>query len=89
MERRKFFHQFKEQVVKECIETGNTSIVARKHEIRPNVVNRWISQYRNGTLSSTKPNAESSVMTNEEYRHLLTEKKELEAANEQLCEQQV
>ncbi|EPZ53101.1 hypothetical protein N007_18235 [Alicyclobacillus acidoterrestris ATCC 49025] len=29
MVRRKFSQKFKEQVVKECLETGNVSIVAR------------------------------------------------------------
>lgn len=84
MERRKFSQGFKEQVVKECIETGNASIVARKHEIRPNVVNRWVSQYRSGTLSFTKPHGSPTNVTNDEYRQLLAEKKELECANEQL-----
>ncbi|WP_438938594.1 transposase [Alicyclobacillus suci] len=45
MLRRKFSQQFKEQVVKECLETGNVSIVARKHNILSNVVNRWVRQY--------------------------------------------
>ncbi|WP_369125208.1 transposase [Alicyclobacillus fastidiosus] len=40
VERRKSSKQFKEQVVRECLETGSVSIVARKHDIRPNVVKR-------------------------------------------------
>ncbi|MFD1676793.1 transposase [Alicyclobacillus fodiniaquatilis] len=84
MERRKFSQQFKEQVVKECIGTGNAAIVARKHEIRPNVVNRWVSQYRNETLCASKPHTISTNATNEAYRQLLAEKRELEAANEQI-----
>ncbi len=36
MERRNFSKQFKEQVVRACLETGNVSIVARKHGVDAN-----------------------------------------------------
>lgn len=84
MVRRKFSQKFKEQVVKECLETGNVSIVARKHEIRSNVVNRWVTLYKNGGLSTGKPGAGETNVTGDEYQHLVAEKKELEKANEQL-----
>jgi transposase len=82
--RRKFSQKFKEQVVKECMETGNVSIVARKHEIGANVVNRWMRQYKSGELSSTKPYAAATNVTIDEYKQLLAENKELELTNEQL-----
>ena len=41
MERRKFSDEFKEQVLKECRETGNTALVARRHNISPNPVHSW------------------------------------------------
>lgn len=41
MVRRKFSSQFKQQVVKECLETGVIAVVARKHDLGANVVNRW------------------------------------------------
>ncbi len=84
MVRRKFSQQFKEQVVKECLETGNVSIVARKHDILSNVVNRWVRQYQNGGLSNGKTCAGATVVTSDEYQQLVAEKKELEKANEQL-----
>lgn len=28
-----FYRKFKEQVIRECLETGNISIIARKHEV--------------------------------------------------------
>jgi transposase-like protein len=38
MERRKFSIEFKQQIVRECLETGNISVVARRHDLRPNLV---------------------------------------------------
>ncbi|WP_206923021.1 transposase [Alicyclobacillus suci] len=84
MVRRKFSQKFKEQVVKECLETGNVSIVARKHEIRANVVNRWVSLYKNGGFSIGKTGTGSTNITTDEYQQLVTENKELEKTNEQL-----
>jgi transposase len=34
--------EFKKQVVKEALETGNSSIVGRKHNISPSIVARWV-----------------------------------------------
>lgn len=33
MERRNFSAQFKQQIVRECQETGNVSLVCRKHDL--------------------------------------------------------
>jgi transposase len=42
MQRRKFSQDFKEKLIKEALETGNASVVARKYDINPTVVSRWI-----------------------------------------------
>jgi transposase-like protein len=42
MQRRKFSQDFKEKLTKEALETGNASVVARKYDINPTVVNRWV-----------------------------------------------
>lgn len=34
------------RVVKESQETGNTSLVARRYELSPSMVNRWVREYR-------------------------------------------
>lgn len=34
--------EFKKQVVKEALETGNASLVGRKHSISPSIVARWV-----------------------------------------------
>lgn len=85
MERRKFSQQFKEQVIKECLETGNVSIVARKHEINANVASRWVRQHRAGQpVRATKPHAPANVFTADDYRQLANEREELNHENNQL-----
>ncbi|MBO8170246.1 MAG: transposase [Thermoanaerobacteraceae bacterium] len=42
MKRKRYSPEFKLKVVKETIETGNGAMVARKHELNPNMVNRWV-----------------------------------------------
>ncbi len=44
MERRNFSTQFKQQITRECTETGNASLVARKYDLNANMVHRWIKQ---------------------------------------------
>jgi transposase len=39
--------ELKDQVVKEVIETGSTSIVARKHGVSPKTVHNWVRQIKN------------------------------------------
>lgn len=39
---KKHSDEFKKQVVKEAIETGNSSLVGRKHNISPSIVARWV-----------------------------------------------
>jgi len=46
MERSQFSDEFKEQVLKECRETGNVALVARRHDISPNTVHTWRKAFR-------------------------------------------
>ncbi len=46
MERRKFTPEFKRQVVEQAIAAGNNTVVARKYDIRPNVVSKWFVSIR-------------------------------------------
>lgn len=39
---KKHSEEFKKQVIKEALETGNSSIVGRKHNISPAIVARWV-----------------------------------------------
>lgn len=34
------------QIVKEAMETGNASIVTRKHDVAPSLVARWVRYYK-------------------------------------------
>lgn len=44
---KKFTNELKEQVVKECIEVGNITLVANKHGLNPKTVNRWVHESSN------------------------------------------
>lgn len=39
---KKHSEEFKKQVVKEALETGNSSLVGRRHNISPSIVARWV-----------------------------------------------
>ena len=39
--------EFKEQILKECIETNNYNVVARKNNIPPTTVYTWIRKDKN------------------------------------------
>ena len=69
MERRNFSAQFKQQIVRECSETGNVSLVARKHDLNANMVRRWVKQV-NGIGGKTSPKTKGKVthVTPEELR---------------------
>jgi len=50
MKRRKHSKEFKLQVVKEASEVGNKALVARRYELSPNLVQRWVKAYEEGQL---------------------------------------
>lgn len=86
MVRRKFSSQFKQQIVKECLETGVITVVARKHELGVNVVSGWVKEYKsNGTVAASKSKAAPTHVTTDEYKQLLSEKTELETKAERLA----
>jgi transposase-like protein len=43
MTQKQYNEEFKEQIIKECNEVGNVSMVARRHEISSNTIYGWIS----------------------------------------------
>ena len=47
MQRKRYSQEFKDQVVKECIEVGNAAIVARKNDLSANMVSRWVREHKN------------------------------------------
>jgi transposase len=84
MVRRKFSAEFKQQVIRECLETGNISIVARRHDLQPNLVSKWVRQYRQNGEAPVKSKGIPTHVTSAEYRQVVAEKAELASENEQL-----
>lgn len=80
MKRKRYSQEFKNQVAKECLEVGNAAIVARKHELSANMVNRWVREYQNQGHTGTLPKApcnqspKSLETENEKLKKLLGEK---------------
>jgi transposase len=53
MTRRKYSDEFKEQIVRECQETGNVALVARRNEVSANTIHSWLKNYRQrGTVKA-------------------------------------
>lgn len=45
--RKQYSKEFKEKVVKEAIETGNATLVARQYDLNSNMLNRWVREFKN------------------------------------------
>lgn len=86
MVRRTYSAEFKQQVVREALETGNNSLVARRHDLRDNIVSKWVRQYKanNGEMTPTKPKAAPMHVTANEHAQLVAESQELSYENEKL-----
>lgn len=54
----KYSPELKEKVVKEALETGNNSLVARRHDMAKHLVGDWVRAYKK------KSNLNLSVKTN-------------------------
>ncbi|WP_325536041.1 transposase [Sporomusa sp.] len=48
MTRKTYAPEFRAQVVKEALETGNSALVARRHTMNENIVNRWVREHKHG-----------------------------------------
>lgn len=46
LRRRQYDVDFKSRVAREAVETGNGTVVARRYELAPALVNRWAKSYR-------------------------------------------
>jgi len=86
LHRKKYNTEFKIRVAREAIETGNNTVVARRYEIAPVVVSRWVRNYKvNGSTAfdvTKKRNAHQDdylqlrqvEQDNEQLKKLLGEK---------------
>ncbi len=48
--------EFKEQILKECLETNNYNLVARKHEVPVTTVYTWIRKNKNSSKIRSSKN---------------------------------
>lgn len=78
MKRRKFSQDFKDRLIKEALETGNASVVARKYDINPTVVNRWVRD------SKKQPEREIQEKALVSYQNLSQEPTDLDSALRQI-----
>lgn len=44
---RSYSKEFKNQIIKECIETNNYNVVAKKHNVPPTTVYTWLRRDKN------------------------------------------
>jgi len=77
MRRKRYTQEFKDQLIKEALETGNSAIVARRYELSGSLVARWVREFKNG-----KQNANSA--NNLSFSGLARENQHLSQENEQL-----
>ena len=59
MPRKVYSAEFKDQVIKEAIETNNTALVARKHGLSQRTVYNWFSKEVNKVSNSKKKSMKS------------------------------
>ncbi|MGV3467371.1 MAG: IS3 family transposase [Heyndrickxia sp.] len=80
MKRQKYSLEFKAQVCKEAIETGNTSLVARRYDLSTNMTHRWVKEYKDGkygnitTAESIPFDSKEMAKENDHLKRLLGEK---------------
>jgi Transposase. len=90
MKRKKYTHEYKAQIIKECEETGNISVVSRKYDLNPSLTARWIRDSKlnpsaekqlqnnvlqnNGQAIEKLKDAEEALKQNEQLKKLIGEK---------------
>ncbi|SDI31159.1 transposase [Alteribacillus bidgolensis] len=80
MKRHVYSNDFKLQVVKEALETGNKALVARRYELSKNLIYRWTKEYEQGHFGQTSVdqvdyvNPQKMEQENTELKKLLGEK---------------
>lgn len=55
--KKQYSDELKEEIIKECQETGNVAIVARRHNISSNTIHTWLKKYRKTGSVKTLPKA--------------------------------
>jgi transposase len=81
MSKRVFSDEFKAQVIKEAIETGNCSLVARKYELSPSLVAKGTRKEKGNPLQGM---INKGLGNNKELKKAAKEKQEVEGQNQKL-----
>ncbi|MGB9846810.1 MAG: transposase [Desulfotomaculales bacterium] len=79
MNRKQYSPEMKMQIVKEALETGNASIVARRHDIASSLVARWVRYYKQyGTFCPQKEKPQTNgAGTPHDYKKVAQENEQL------------
>lgn len=57
----RYSEELKRQIVKEVEETGNATLVARKHDIVPGTVTRWVRESKSANKTNNPLNIDYST----------------------------
>lgn len=79
MKKKQYSDELKELIIKECQETGNVALVARRHEMSPNTIYTWLSKYRKNGSVKTMPKAKD-----DRQKDLEKQLKEVSTENDRL-----
>ncbi len=76
---KRYSEEFKRQIIKEGEEVGNASLVARKHDVVPGTVTRWVRESKMVKITNNPLNIDYSTSfsldkENEQLKKLLGEK---------------
>ena len=61
MTRKKYSVDFKQQIIQEALETGNNSVVARRHDLSTSMVSRWVREHKKVKYQPYTGNSKSSI----------------------------
>jgi transposase-like protein len=76
---KRYSEEFKRQIIKEVEEVGNASLVARKYDVVPGTVTRWVRESKMVNITNNPLNIDYSTSfsldkENEQLKKLLGEK---------------
>jgi len=76
---KRYSEEFKKQIVREVEEVGNASLVARKHDVVPGTVTRWVRKSKMSNPTNNPLNIDYSTnysldKENDQLKKLLGEK---------------
>jgi len=72
-QRRKHTQEFKDQVVKEALDTDNAALVARQYNLAPNMLYRWIREFQNPKSKKNHHPAQQTTVNSNVVKSLETE----------------